>query len=118
MHMSVMPVARIFLDSTTPQGEHRYEFTIDCGAIYFGAMYDAAGRLAAINQFFYTARTSRDDLDSAAGYNQLIAVDRDDFPAKAYMLTREIQAREWLRFHAVVPRTIDPDYWRHKYLLT
>lgn len=118
MHMSVLPIARIFLDSTTPQTAEHYEFTLDCGAVYFGAMYDTNGQLAAINQYFYTENTSRDDLNSAMGYNQLISVDKQDFPAKAYLLRRQIKAREWLHFHAVVPQTIDPEYWRRKYLLT
>ncbi|MDF2928916.1 MAG: hypothetical protein K0Q75_1154 [Anaerospora sp.] len=48
--------------------------------------------------------------------DELLSVDCRDFPAKAYLLTKEEQGNEWLRFHAIVPDEIDPDYFYQKYL--
>ncbi|SDF48515.1 hypothetical protein [Sporolituus thermophilus] len=114
--MTRIPVKRILFDSRTPDDNNTFEFTIDCGAVYFGAVYDGDGSLLTIDQYFYTDNFSRDDLDSVVVDDQLLAVDDRDFPTKTYLLTKGIAGNEWLRFHAVVPDEIDPDYFYQKYV--
>lgn len=116
MQMIEVPVKKIFVDSDTAVRNGIYEFTIDCGAVYFGAVYDGDGQLTAIDQYFYTEEASHDDMAEAAGDNQLLNVDSKDYWAKTYLLTKEEKDQEWLRFHAVVPQTIDPDYFYQKYI--
>lgn len=116
MKMSPMEVQRVFFDECSPDRIQQYEFTIDCGAVYFGAVYDSDGTLVSIDQYFYSQEVSRDDLDEAIGEAELLSVDSRDFPVKAWLLTKEDRGVEWLRFHAVVPDEIDPDYFYSKYL--
>jgi hypothetical protein len=116
MKMSQIPVERIFLDIRTPEMTGSYEFTVDCGAVYFGAVYDDDGSLLAVDQYFYTKDFSRDDMEDAIDTNDLMSVDDRDFPAKTYLLTKAESGNEWLRFHAVVPEEINPDYFHQKYI--
>jgi hypothetical protein len=114
--MDQVPVDRIFLDIRTPMDNGSYEFTIDCGAVYFGAEYDDDGTLIAVDQYFYTDAFSRDDMEDSADNDALLSVDDRDFPLKVYLLTKQESGTEWLRFHAVVPEEINPDYFYQKYL--
>jgi hypothetical protein len=114
--MSQLPVNRVFFDSSSPEEEGQYEFTIDCGAVYFGAVYDDDGTLMTIDQYFFTETFSRDDLDDAIQEHQLLFVDDSDFAAKTYLLIKHIDGNEWTRFHAVVPEAINPDYFHEKYI--
>jgi len=114
--MSCVPVRKIYFDSRTPQQDGTFEFTIDCGAVYFGAVYDNDGTLLTIDQYFFTENFSREALNSAVETEDLLTVDDQDYIAKAYLLTKNINGNEWLRFHAVVPEIINPDYFHAKYL--
>lgn len=114
--MSQVPVNRVFLDIRTPDVADRYEFTIDCGAVYFGAVYDDEGSLMFVDQYFFTEDFSRDDMEDGIDTKDLLYVDNRDYPTKTYMLTKEEQGNEWLRFHAVVPEEINPDYFYSKYM--
>jgi len=114
--MSRVPVDGIFLDAHDPDSNGSYEFTIDCGALYFGAIYDADGSLTAIDQYFYTDRQSHDELEDAIDGQDLLYIDERDYPVKTYLLTKEEGGQEWLRFHAVVPEEINPDYFYQKYV--
>lgn len=116
MQMSSMSVQKVLFDGRSPDKINQYEFTIDCGAVYFGAVYDGDGKLMTIDQYFYTPETSRDDLDEAVAESDLLTVDSRDFPVKTWLLTKVLKGDEWLRFHAVVPDEIDPDYFYQKYL--
>lgn len=116
IQMTQVAVNRIFLDNSTPADDGSYEFTMDCGAVYFGAVYDSDGALQAIDQYFYCSTFSRDDMDDAMKQEDLLTVDTRDFSVKAYMLTKSINEKEWLRFHAVVPQEIDIDYFFQKYI--
>ena len=114
--MSQVPVERVFLDIRTPETTGAYEFTIDCGAVYFGAVYGDDGTLLAVDQYFYTESFSRDDMEDVLSTDQLMFVDDQDFPVKTYLLTKPENGGEWLRFHAVVPEEINPDYFQQKYI--
>ncbi|MDD4601677.1 hypothetical protein SDC9_27462 [bioreactor metagenome] len=114
--MSVLPVKRVFLDSDAANEDGLFEFTIDCGAVYFGAVYDGDGQLTTIDQYFYTENYSREDLDSAAKTVQLLAIDNRDYKAKTYLITKLENGQEWLRFHAVVAQEINADYFYQKYV--
>ena len=116
IHMSQLPVKRICIDGRTLSQDGAYEFTIDCGAVYFGAVYDNDGKLQSVDQFFYSERFSRDDLEGAMQDDQLFTVDDRDFPAKAYLLSKNVSGKDWLRFHAVVPCAISPDYFYNKFI--
>jgi hypothetical protein len=116
MKMSQVPVERIYLDLRTPDVTGQYEFTIDCGAVYFGAVYDDDGTLIAVDQYFYTENFSRDDMEDAIDTNELLFIDNRDYPVKSYLLTKEEGGNEWLRFHAVVPEEINADYFHQKYI--
>lgn len=116
MKMSAVPVDRIFVDSRAPGMTGQNEFTIDCGAVYFGAVYGEDGGLMSVDQYFYTEDFSRDDMEEALADTDLIFVDSGDFPVKTYLLTKEEEGTEWLRFHAVIPDRINPAYFRHKYI--
>jgi hypothetical protein len=113
--MTEIPVDNVSLNTHTP-GENSFEFTIDCGGVYFGAVYDRAGHLEYIDQYFYTPNASHSDLTSAIAYGDEVLVDEDDFPTKTYLLTKEEAGHEWMRFHAVVPDQIDTNYFAHKYI--
>ena len=115
IHMNQLSVNRILMDANAAEAG-TFEFAVDCGAVYFGAVYDGDGTLMAVDQYFYSQDFSRDDMEDAVGERQLLSVDSPDFPSKAYLLSREMAGNEWLRFHAVVPETIEPDYFYHKYL--
>lgn len=112
MKMSQISINKIYMDKYAPE-QGSYEFTLDCGAVYFDAFYDGEGNLAAIDQYFFTEEYSRDDLDES---DELINIDDHDFPAKTYLLTQEVDGNEWLRFHAVVKQEINPDYFFGKYI--
>jgi hypothetical protein len=113
---TMIPVDKISLNAHTP-GDNDFAFTIDCGAVYFGAIYDNTGHLQYIDQYFYTENSSRWDLASAVAHGEEIIVDEDDFPVETYLLTKQERGEEWLRFHAVVPDNIDTSYFAQKYLL-
>jgi hypothetical protein len=110
--MSQIPIRRVLMDTCTPN-HGTYDFTIDCGAVCFDASYDGDGKLSTIDQYFFTEQYSRDDLEAS---DSLVNVDDSDFPAKTYLLTRELKGNEWLRFHAVVQQKINPDYFFDKYV--
>lgn len=112
---TTIPVDKIFLNTHTPD-DNNFEFTIDCGAVYFGAVYDNTGHLKHIDQYFYTQNASRWDLASAVAHGDEVIVDEDDFPVETYLLTKKEQEEEWLRFHAIVPNNIDTTYFAQKYL--
>ncbi len=116
MKMSRVPVSGVFLDSRAPAVTGEYEFTVDCGAVYFGAVYDDDGSLLSVDQYFYSEDFSRDDMEEALDTDELMFVDDRDFPVKTYLLSKEESGSEWLRFHAVVPDGIDPGYFRQKYI--
>ncbi|MDF2572677.1 MAG: hypothetical protein K0R55_4281 [Sporomusa sp.] len=116
IHMSQLPVKKVYIDGRSLSEDGTYEFTVDCGAVYFDAIYDNDGKLKSIEQYFYTDRFSRDDLDSALQDNQLLTVDERDFPAKPYLLSKIISGQDWLRFHAVVPCAVNPDYFYNKFI--
>ena len=114
--MSQVPVEQVFLDIRTSEMTGSYEFTIDCGAVYFGAIYDDDGNLLAVDQYFYSESFSRDDMEAAIDTKDLLFVDDHDFPAKTYLLSKGEAGGEWLRFHAVVPGEINPQYFSQKYI--
>lgn len=114
--MSQLPIKRVFLDSDVVNEDGLFEFTVDCGAVYFGAVYDGDGQLTTVDQYFYTDTYSREDLESAAKNIQLLTVDDRDYQAKTYLITKVENGQEWLRFHAVVPQKINPDYFYQKYI--
>ncbi|HWR05592.1 hypothetical protein [Sporomusa sp.] len=116
IHMSQLPVKKVFIDAGTLSGDGIYEFTVDCGAVYFGAVYDNDGNLRSIDQYFYTDRFSRDDIESAINDDQLLTVDNRDFPTKAYLLSKNVSGQDWLRFHAIVPCAVNPDYFYNKFI--
>lgn len=116
IQMSRVQVDQVFLDKHMPEMSGSYEFTIDCGAVYFGAVYGDDGTLRAIDQYFYTDSFSRDDVAEATVVDDLLSIDERDFPVKTYLLTKTEDGREWLRFHAVVPDEINPVYFHQKYL--
>lgn len=114
--MNHMPVKNIFLDRRLEETDGSYEFTIDCGSVYFGAVYDQAGDLLFIDQYFYSDDYSREDLSDAIIHKDLLSVEQSDFPVKAYLLTRSWGEQEWLHFHAVVSQNINPNYFETKYI--
>lgn len=116
IHMSQLPVKKICIDVRTLSENGTYEFTVDCDAVYFGAVYDNDGSLQSVDQYFYTDRFSQDDLEGALEEDQLFTVDNRDFPTKTYLLSKNIAGKEWLRFHAVVPCAISPDYFYSKFI--
>ncbi|MPN47769.1 hypothetical protein SDC9_195373 [bioreactor metagenome] len=116
IQMSQIPVKKVYLNSKISSHIGSYEFSIDCGAVYFGAIYDDEGNLQTVDQYFYTERYSRDDLESAAAGSDLLSVDSRDYRARTYMLTKYDGKNEWLRFHAVVPQEINPEYFNQKYI--
>lgn len=116
IHMSQLPVKRICIDGGTLSEDGIYEFTVDCGAVYFGVTYDNDGELQSVDQYFYSERFSRDDLEGAVKDDQLFTVDDRDFPAKTYLLSKNFSGKEWLRFHAVVPCAISSDYFYNKFI--
>ena len=115
MRMSRVPVERVYI-GRLPLSGNNYEFTVDCGAVYFDAVYDRAGALLQINQYFYSEADAEEEMEAAGEQEELFSVDYRDFPAKAYLLTKEEKGNEWLRFHAIVPEEIDPEYFYQKYL--
>ncbi|SDE61301.1 hypothetical protein [Sporomusa acidovorans] len=116
IHMSQIPVKKVCIDGHALTENGTYEFTVDCGAVFFGAIYNSEGSLQSVDQFFYTDRFSRDDVEGAIKNDQLFSVDDRDFPIKAYLLSKTISGREWLRFHAVVPCAVNPDYFYNKFI--
>jgi len=116
MQMNQLPVKRVLLDSRVANEDGTYEFTVDCGVVYFGAVYDNDGNLITVDQYFYTESCSRNDLENSVDNNELLSVDNRDYWAKTYLLTKQEGDNEWLRFHAVVPQEIDPDYFHQKYI--
>lgn len=117
MKMGQLPVRKVLLHSETANSEGECEFIIDCEAVYFNAIYDNGGKLQCVDQYFYTENHSHDDIESATAEEELLSVDQHDFPVKSYLLAKQEQGDEWLRFHAVVPKTIDHEYFHHKYLV-
>jgi len=111
----VIPVDHISLNTHTP-GSNNFEFTIDCGAVYFGAVYDNDGRLAHIDQYFFTDNASRWDLASAVSHGDEVVIDEQDFPVSTHLITKKENGEEWLRFHAIVPDIIDTAYFARKYI--
>jgi hypothetical protein len=116
IQMSQIPVKKVYLNSKITSHIASYEFSIDCGAVYFGAIYDDEGNLQTVDQYFYTERYSRDDLESAAVGSDFLSVDSKDYRARTYLLTKYDGKNEWLRFHAVVPQEINPEYFNQKYI--
>lgn len=112
---AAVPIHKILLNTFTPD-DNNFEFTIDCGAVYFGAVYDKKGGLQHIDQYFYTENASRWDLASAIAHGEEILVDEEDYPVEAYLITKQEGGEEWLRFHAVVPDRLDTEYFAQKYL--
>lgn len=116
MKMGQLPVKKVLLNSKTVSDEGEYEFIIDCESVYFNALYDNDGTLQDVDQYFYTDKLSYEDLDRATAEHELLSVDTNDFPVKSYMLAKQEHGNEWMRFHAVVPKNVNPDYFHQKYL--
>ena len=116
MKMGQLPVKKVLINSDTAYDEGEFEFVIDCESVYFNALYDNDGKLQCVDQYFYTKNRSHDDIESACEEQELLNVDNSDFPVKGYLLAKQEQGNEWLRFHAVVPKEVDPDYFQQKYL--
>lgn len=116
IEMSRLPIKSIYLDSRMPDEDGTYEFTIDCGAVYFGAVYDDQGDLMFIDQYFYTDDFSQDNLTEAISQAELLTVENRDYPVKAYLLNKNVDGNEWHRFHAIVTDSINPDYFHQKYI--
>lgn len=116
MKMGRIPVRRVLLNSQVANDEGEFEFVIDCESIYFDVGYDNAGELQTIEQYFFTGRNSHADIHAAVEEQNLLSVDDSDFPVKGYLLAKQEEGNEWLRFHAVVPKKVDPDYFHQKYL--
>lgn len=116
MKMGQLPVKKVLINSQTAINDGEFEFVIDCESIYFNALYDNDGKLQCVDQYFYTEKLSYDDMERAAAEHELLSVDNNDFPAKSYLLAKQEHGNEWLRFHAVVPKEVDPDYFQQKYL--
>ena len=114
--MGQLPVKKILLNSQTASVEGEYEFIIDCESVYFNALYDNDGHLQSIDQYFYTQKRSYEDINRATAEQELLSVDNHDFPVKSYLLAKQEQGNEWMRFHAVVPKAVNPDYFHQKYL--
>jgi len=114
--MGQLPVKKILINSQTACDEGEFEFIIDCESVYFNALYDNDGKLQCVDQYFYTDQRSHDDIDSATEEQELLNVDNIDFPVKSYLLAKQEHGNEWLRFHAVVPKEVDPDYFQQKYI--
>lgn len=115
MRMSKVPVERVYI-GRIPFAGNNYEFTVDCGAVYFDVVYDEEGTLLQIKQYFYSEADAEEEIEETVEQDELLSVDCRDYPAKAYLLTKEENGNEWLRFHAIVPDEIDPDYFYQKYL--
>jgi len=116
MKMGQLPVKKVLLNSQTACDDGEFEFIIDCESVYFNALYDNDGQLQCVDQYFYTENRSHDDIGTATEEQELLNVDNIDFPVKSYLLAKQEQGNEWLRFHAVVPKEVDPDYFQQKYL--
>ena len=116
VQMAQIPVKKVYLNAQSQQQIGIYEFDIDCGAVYFEALYDKDGTLKTVDQYFYAERSLPDSLERVTGDDALLAVDTKDYASKTYMLTKFDGKNEWLRFHAVVPREINPEYFRNKYI--
>lgn len=116
IEMSRLPVKAVYLDSRMPDENGTYEFTIDCGAVYFGAVYDDQGDLMFVDQYFYSDDCSHDGLTEAVSHEEMLTVEDRDYPVKAYLLNKDMEGNEWLRFHAVVSEAINPDYFHQKYI--
>ncbi|MCX7781398.1 MAG: hypothetical protein N2491_10945 [Negativicutes bacterium] len=114
--MSRIPVKAVYLDSRLTDENGTYEFTVDCGSVYFGAVYDQEGELMFVDQYFYSDTFSPDKLTEAISHAELLNVEMRDYPVKAYLLAKNINGNEWVRFHAVVSQNIDPDYFHQKYI--
>lgn len=114
--MGSLPVKKVLLKSEIVSDEGEYEFIVDCESVYFDVGYDNSGNLQFVDQYFYTDRNSPGILCSAAEKSLLLHVDEIDFPAKSYLLAKREKGNEWVRFHAVVPKVIDPGYFHQKYL--
>ena len=114
--MGKLPIKKVLLNSQTMTAEGEFEFIIDCESVYFNALYDNDGKLQYLDQYFFTEHRSHDDMDSATREQEFLGVDDQDFPVKSYLLAKEEQGNEWLRFHAVVPKEVNPDYFHQKYL--
>jgi hypothetical protein len=116
MKMGQIPVKKILLNSQAVSNEGEFEFIIDCESVYFNALYDNDGNLQYVDQYFYTENHSYDAMERAAAEHELLSVDNNDFPVKSYLLAKQEQGNEWMRFHAVVPKVVSPDYFHQKYL--
>lgn len=116
MKMGQLPVKKILLNSQTENTEGECEFIIDCEAVYFNAVYDHGGKLQCVDQYFYTENHSHEDIETATADQELLHVDDQDFPVKSYLLAKKEEGDEWLRFHAIVPKVIDHEYFYQKYL--
>jgi hypothetical protein len=55
-------------------------------------------------------------MQQAIGDKQLLSVDNRDYPVKSYLLTKNEHGTEWLRFHAIIPQSVNPDYFYQKYV--
>jgi hypothetical protein len=116
IEMSRLPIQGVYLDSRMPEGNGTFEFTIDCGSVYFGAVYDDDGDLMFIDQYFYSDTFSQENMTEAINHAELLTVEDRDYPVKGYMLSKDENGDEWLRFHAVVSQKISPDYFQQKYI--
>lgn len=114
--MGKLPIKKVLLNSQTMCNEGEFEFIIDCESVYFNALYDNDGKLQYVDQYFYTEHNSHDDIDSAIDEQEVLGIDDYDFPVKSYLLAKQEHGNEWLRFHAIVPKEVNPDYFQQKYL--
>jgi hypothetical protein len=113
MKMSRVPVDRVFLDRRGPTVTGECEFTVDCGSVYFGAVYAGDGNLLTVDQYFYSEEFSHTTW-------------RRRSPRVLISWTTGISGEDVLlrrggrRGVAAVPRGgaegVDPDYYRQKYI--
>lgn len=111
-----LPIENIYIDTRTLDEHGPFEFTVDCGSVYFGAVYDGDGSLQAIDQYFYSKDYSHDDLEGSYEEHEIVDVEDEDFPVETYMLNKYEDGNEWLRFHAIVPDKINTHYFYEKYI--
>ncbi|GMB00318.1 hypothetical protein [Pelosinus sp. IPA-1] len=114
--MGPLPIKKVMFNSKVANDDGEYEFIIDCESVYFDVGYDNEGNLQFVDQYFYTERHSHGDINYALEQEDLLSVDDTDFPVKSYLLAKQENGNEWLRFHAVVPKTVDPGYFHQKYI--
>lgn len=113
--MGNLPVKKVLLNSKAAD-EGECQFIVDCDSVYFDVEYDKHGNLQSVDSYFYAEHNFPGSLCTAEERERMLNVDDNDFPVKSFLLAKREQGNEWVRFHAVVPKIIDPGYFHQKYL--